>query len=84
MYKFICVFESYNHAFYFLKRMNERGTKLKIIETPTNLSSSCTKSVRFTENEFDKVKEELNSLNYEVRGIYKILDYAPFYFRLRY
>ncbi|WP_242874835.1 MULTISPECIES: DUF3343 domain-containing protein [Clostridium] len=70
--EYLAVFKSQNHAIYVYSKLSEKNIKTKIIQTPCSISTSCTHSVKFKEENIDDVSNEAKNANIPIKGIYKI------------
>ncbi|ADZ21403.1 Conserved hypothetical protein [Clostridium acetobutylicum EA 2018] len=70
--EYLVVFKSQNHAIYIYSKLNDKKIKTKIIQTPCSISTSCTHSVRFNEENVDAVITEIKNSSIKIKGIYKI------------
>ncbi|MFL0251699.1 DUF3343 domain-containing protein [Clostridium neuense] len=73
--EYLAVFKSQNHAIYLYGILIKKGIQTKIIQTPCKISTSCTHSIRFSEEYMDTVKKEIIDSGIKIRGIYKITNY---------
>ncbi|MCR3759840.1 DUF3343 domain-containing protein [Clostridium felsineum] len=70
--EYLVVFKSQNHAVYIYGKLNDKKIKTKIIQTPCSISTSCTHSVKFTDEIKEAVINEIKSNSIAVKGLYKI------------
>jgi hypothetical protein len=81
--EYILVFATHNHAVLLYRRLAKLGCHVELISTPCRLSAGCTQSLKFKENYFNLVKEEIAKSNVITRGIYKVcsrgnkINYVP-------
>lgn len=68
----LVTFESTHSAIKAEKTLEKEGLKIKIITVPTEISAGCGLSIRFNEEDLDKVKEIIKESAIEVSGYYSV------------
>lgn len=69
---YIVSFSSTHHAIRTDKLLGENGIKCTTLPTPREITASCGISIRFSEEDMDKVVNILDENNIEYKGIYNI------------
>nr|WP_206154778.1 DUF3343 domain-containing protein [Clostridium muellerianum] len=67
------VFTCYSKAVFVYKKLIEKGYKVNLVSTPCKISSGCSHSIRFKEEDFSIVKSETEKNNIVPKAIYKIV-----------
>lgn len=68
----LVTFESTHSAIKAEKTLKKEGLKVKIIPVPTEISAGCGLSIRFNEEDLDKVKKIIKESVIEVSGYYSV------------
>lgn len=69
----VSTFDSTHHALKFEKTLKESGIKLIVMPVPREISASCGLAVKFSIEDFDKVKELVKIYEILVKNFYEIL-----------
>lgn len=72
----VITFRSTHHAIKTEKELKKEGINIKVIPTPREITSSCGLSIRFNDEDKDKVLSIINDMITDegmfLKGIYKI------------
>lgn len=71
--EYIMVFACYNKAVFLYNKLVKNGYKVKLVATPCKISSGCSHSIRFNEENFEIVKNEAEKNNIKPKAVYKIV-----------
>lgn len=71
--EYIILFNSYNNAVFVYKKLIKKGYKVNLISTPCTISSGCSYSVKFSEEDLPIVKNEAERNNIKIKAVYKIV-----------
>ncbi|MGL5330039.1 MAG: DUF3343 domain-containing protein [Peptostreptococcaceae bacterium] len=69
---YIVSFNSTHHAIRTEKIFNENNIKCTTLPTPREITASCGISIRFLQNDAEKVKEIIGTSDVDYKGIFKI------------
>lgn len=69
----IIIFPSYNRAVFMYDKLVKEGYKVRIISTPCTISSGCSYSIRFSEENLTIIKNKVEKNNIKVKAVYKIV-----------
>ena len=73
-FKYIVILVSNSHSTLLYKNLLSKGCKIDLISAPSNISTGCTKAIRFNENDADIVVQEIKNSKVIIKGIYKIVN----------
>lgn len=69
---YVIVFESTHYAILAEQFFKDEGYTFAIIPTPREITHSCGLSIKFGEEELEKIKESLDESTIIIKGIYKL------------
>lgn len=70
--KYFIVFFSHNHTTLFYEKMKEKGYDVELMSTPCTISVGCSQCVKFSEKDFNIMREAIRKSGIKIKALYKI------------
>jgi mevalonate pyrophosphate decarboxylase len=68
---YIVVFYSNSECLQLFKILKNKEFDINMIATPCTITAGCSRAIEFTENDLDKVIEEIKTNSIKIRNVYK-------------
>lgn len=78
----IAVFNSSSNSIHMFKVLKDKRLNVELVSTPCTIASSCSRAIKFSINDLERVIEAIKEYKINIKGIYeKVYSNNTFFYK---